>query len=121
MTTIIRIEHTDGWGIFRAPWVASKRSRPCIDTLCPQACDRHLGFHTPTDDGYPINSDDYFCAYKTLDDMKRWLNSDEIRILLENGFKVFLLEVSDCFLGVDNAIFKKQDILLKKDISDLFR
>lgn len=121
METIIRIEHSDGWGIFRSIFIGDQRSRPCIDTLCPQAMDRHLIFNTPTDDGYPIYDKDYFCAYKTLDDMKKWLNSDEIRVLLENGFKVFLLEVSDCFLGKDNAIYKKQDILLKKDISDLFR
>lgn len=113
--TVLRIEHSYGWGMFRSATI-EKRT---IDHICPQASWRHSAMNTHGGDGLEM-SDHHFCAYGSLEVMERWIKPDEVREVLKYDYKVYLIELSAWQEGDHNVIFRKEDIILKKDISDLF-
>lgn len=116
---IVRIEHSDGWGIFR-----TQTNRPNVcDLKLSALIDRHCKFFpTPVQEsnGRFIEEDEY-CAFKTIEQVQQWITADEIRILLDNDFKVYLLEVATCITYEHQCIYKKENIVEQKDISELFK
>lgn len=111
---IVRVEHTDGIGMF----TGDDRSHT-VDYICPEIYTRHAKFKTPREEGLKREKDE-FCAYKSIDHIQQWIMKDEFHILFENNYKVYLIEVSNFREGKDNVLFKKQDIINKTDISQLF-
>ena len=124
MKTIIRIEHKSGYGIFRAVnrlgncIIDSKKAGKTFNKLQI----RHFGFPTPHDDS-KINrfiQDNEFCAFKSIEQVQRWITKDEIIALTKLDFKVLMLDVSECIEGEYQIIYEKENILQSKDITNLF-
>lgn len=127
MKSIIRIEHPeDGYGIFCTRWEQTTRSTGIVSTFSYNSedigdiDDRHSNMiGAGLIDGF---TEDHFCAYPSLTKMKRWINNKEVKQLLSLGFEVLLLDVSEYILDEEKnqAIYKKEHIVNKKNISTLF-
>jgi len=122
MTTIIRIEHKSGKGIFRA---RINRRGDCLDDKFKWAdklFDRHSDFPTPYRDSLinrPIEEDE-FCAFKSIEQLQEWITKDEIKKLSKHNFKVLIIDVSECIVGEYQILYKKTDIIQSGDITSLF-
>jgi len=115
---IVRIEHSDGWGIFRTQGYRPNVSDLGLDALIH----RHWDFPTPAQEGEgEYIRENQFCAFKTIEQVQQWIMPDEIRILLENDFRVYLLEVSNCIVYEYQCVYEKENIIEQKDISELFK
>lgn len=119
-TQVIRIEHADGYGIFRSQNVnGDYRWNVFDDVSTRQLVSRHDNFPTPWSEGRSINTNE-FCGFKTLDQIKEWFTSEELRYIMGRDFKIYLLKVSQCFVGNCQVVFEKERIITKEDISNLF-
>ena len=121
---IIRIEHSDGWGIFRA-----KRNRITVynrskNKLLNNLAQRHnaygKGFPRPSQEGLNMN-EKWFCAFKSINQLKYWIRKAELAELIKKKFKIFLLEVTEYQEGKKQVIFTKESIILKQDITKMFK
>lgn len=83
---------------------------------------RHYDFPTPSRYGLDMYLDgkEWFCGYKSIDELQSWVYSDEIKFFISKGFKVLLLEVTEFQLGEYQIIFTKESITSSKDITSLF-
>lgn len=124
MIQAIRIEHADGIGMF----VSNGCTRPYslaiqreINQTAKNLWYRHEKFNTPWEDNLrPDLFETWFCAYKTIAQMQRWIKPEEFKFLVGLNYKVYLLEVEEYQIGVDQVIYSKESILNKKDITSLF-
>src|SRR5690242_11870003 len=118
---LIRVEWLDGCG----PWRCGEdyngdEIRPFLYDIAPDMGRRHSSFNTPWEDD--LNMDQtYFCAYRNIEMLERWIRPDELKSLIENNFKVVLYEVSDWQEGRDNTIFRKEDVIDTRDLTELFK
>lgn len=118
MTTLIRIEHTNGYGL----WSARKDDGySVIDDVSfyGDILRKHNKMPTPYLEGLPFTKE-HFCAFKTIDELQEWVDKSWFVELFNLGFKVLMIDVSDVIVGKYQAIFKKTDVLQTKDISNLF-
>ena len=68
-----------------------------------------------------ISIRDYYFAFLSLDQLKEALTSEELKECINSlGFRVLLLELSDCIASPFQIIFKKEDVLNSEDISFMF-
>lgn len=120
MHTIIRIEHTDGWGMFRSNYLeAGYRYTIGDSSETRKMFDIHGSRKNPWADGIQL-SDDMFCAFDSLETFNSLITPEEVKFLLTEGFKVLMIDVSTIVKGSDQVAYKKTDILQTKDISSLF-
>ena len=113
---VVRVQNREtGIGFFRSS-VLFKLSG--LYNLFP----RHANFNTPQEDGLNIELEgkEWFCAYKSLEQFEEWVILSEVRVLIENGFDVLLLDVEDFQIGKHQVIFTKQSITSTKIINELF-
>jgi len=123
MTQIIRLEHENsGDGLFRHQDDFGKaiyRQLNCFESLR----DRYETFKTPYEE--PLlkreMSEKYYCAFKSLDQLSQWITSEEMMEILDYGFKIYVIDIEIYHEGEYQIIFKKEDIISKKDITDLFK
>lgn len=121
MIQAIRIEHADGYGCF-CGYLSNGESRTHVTTyLLPKVSNRHVNFNTPWQDGLHMEEDRDFCAYRSVEQLREWIKPEEILVLLDNEYKVYLLELSEAQTGEHQICYRKEHILLKKEISDLFK
>ena len=83
---------------------------------------RHLNFPNPKDDKKikRFIAKNEFCAFKSVEQLKEWVTTEEIKEFIEMGFKVLLLDLTVCIEGDFQILFKKEDISQSKDITELF-
>ena len=63
----------------------------------------------------------YFFSFNSLEVVNKALTPDEFKEVINSlGFRVYLLEVSDCVQSSFQTVFRKEDIVSKKDISFMF-
>lgn len=125
MKQIVRIEHKDSgigiWNHYRkeSPF---KRSVEVINSY-ELLRDRHLNFPRPFEETNlkGIFNRDYYCAFKSLDQLKEWIYDNEVKELIDQGFIILLIELNDYHEGDYQIIFKKEDIITRKDITDIFK
>jgi hypothetical protein len=121
MKTIIRIEHSSGWGIFRAHDgdynVIAKQFTFWEDLL-----EKHRDFPTPSNDDLIDRwIEDYeFCAFKSIEQIHNWFDKEWFSEMTTLGFKVLMLDVSECIIGEYQVLYKKENVLQSKDITNLF-
>lgn len=122
MKQIIRIEHSDGLGCFYSFNPLTNENRIAITgyKLSKFMSERHQGFPLPYEDGLKRDNDDY-CAFKSIKQIQEWIKPDEFNILFKNDYKVYLIEVSEYKEGKMQCLYKKQHIIQKTDISNLFK
>jgi hypothetical protein len=118
MKTIVRIEHISVEGIFHS---ASVNRLSNISEFC----DRHARFPTPNRENPKLDmglkGKEWFCAFKSIEQMNEWVTPIEIKELLGLGCKVLVLDVTEYQEGEYQIIFTKDSIKNSKDISDLFK
>ena len=120
---IVRVEHKiDGKGIFRSQ---TKKMFYRFERIAKHKnlLQRHvLNFPTPHKDkgimGSPYSYE--FCAFKSIDELQRWVTKEEISNLIKKGFKVLIHDVSKCTIGEYQVLFDKNDIRGTTDVSELF-
>ena len=120
MKTVIRIEHYDGIGMFRSQ-IGHLRRKTVYDFL-PEVGDRHIKFNDPDMDHLDIEKENktWYCAYKSIEQLQKWILKDEFKILFDRGFRVLLLDVTEYQEGEDQIIYTKESIANSKNISSLF-
>lgn len=115
---VIRVEHSDGYGMF-VNFTNDGERRDFMNKVPDNINERHGTFKTPQLDGMDMD-DDWFCAYKSVDQFKEWVTKEEVQVLLSLDFKIYLIEVTNFQVGEFQVIYTKDSIVLKKDISELF-
>ena len=129
MIQAIRIEHTDGVGMF----IARNRDGSLRDqsvlsgyynaetdySIKRSIWERHDQFPALYLD-IKNATGDHFCAYKSIDQLKEWLTTEEIVYLKSLGYSVYLLELETALIGEYQIAYKKTDIITKQDITQLF-
>lgn len=115
---VVRITK-DGLGIFSPKVVDSFRE----DYRYVNLNKRHQNFNTPQEDFLDIRKEgfEWFCTYKSVGQLQQWNTFDEINMLIEKGFSVLMLEVSEYQIGEHQIIFTKESIVKTVDISNYFK
>ncbi len=119
---VLRIEHpSDGYGLFISH-VTNTREMLENDMMNIIHF-KHDAFNTPQEDGLDVELDDkeWFCAYKSVDQFKEWINQEQRAFIIELGFLIYVLEVDEFQEGRDQVIFTKTSIKSKTDITSLFQ
>lgn len=126
--TIIRIEYPlDGLGIFTtylgANFNHDKREIRPIDEFCREAYIRHREFNDPFQDKLNLKKDNknWFCSYKSIEQLQQWIKPEELKTIIEEGYKVFMLDVFEYQEGKDQIIYTKDSIQSSKNITSLFK
>lgn len=125
---VIRIEHpSDGNGLFKS---SISRYNDYMyygadseDIVLKELFDRHNnGFPNPRKDGLEISKDskEWFCAFKSMDQMRKWIKHEEFITIKKLGFKILAHEVTEFQEGEHQIIFTKESIVEKMDVTDLF-
>ena len=113
---LVRVEHPDSGNGMYAHFQDGSWSWPSSLSLMRN---RHEDMYTPRDEGLPMTRE-HFCAFSTLEDMEKWVRNDEVKVLVELGFQVLLLTVSQCHVGKHQCIFKKEDVVEVTNITSIF-
>lgn len=115
---IVRLERR-GFGIFRPKNQAILKSK-----IAQRTYDRHNngGFPMPWQEDLDMDMDgkEWFCAYKTVEQLQQWVLKEELAFFISKGFKVLLLSVSEYQEGEKQVIFTKESIVSSEDITTLF-
>ncbi len=121
MKTIIRIEHPNsGNGI----WRHIENGEHLCDyfSFYDDFSNKHDNFPSPSEDSLIrrcIKYDEY-CAFKSIEQIQQWIEKEWFEEILSLGFKIYMIDVSECIEGEYQILFKKEHILQQKDISSLF-
>lgn len=118
--TIIRIEHADGWGMFRYKDFDERYTiGNCSNTK--EMYKLHVKRNDPFDDGIDLECN-MFCAFESLETFKALVVDCELSWLLYNhDFKVLMLDVTEIKKGKHQVCYKKEHVLQTKDISSFFK
>ena len=119
--TIIRIEHADGYGMFRTIDCRGDRYilGASVHTVEMEALHRRR--NSPFRDGIEFTND-MFCAFDSLETFKQLVIDEELKWLLNNhDFKVLMLDVTEIVKGEHQVCYKKEHVIQIKDISSLFK
>lgn len=110
---IIRIEGTDGIGIFKSDLIEYN------NTLFWEIHDSHGSFPTPMEDDLNRKKADkeWFCAYLSVCQLKNWLAFYLLNKLVNLGFTITELTVNEFQKGEFQYLFTKESILNKVDIT----
>jgi hypothetical protein len=128
-TQCVRIEHPlTGIGIWRSK---DEEGNYLIDTMpsYERFCKRHERFLTMYAEFYgseyigrkPKLLEEHFCAFKSIDQLLEWVLPKELKEMIELDFRVYLIETSECLEGEFQIAFRKEAIIEKKDITQLFK
>jgi hypothetical protein len=116
-TLLVRLEFDNGIGIFRQNDYDEKLHRTILD--------RHQNFNDIRQDFLYTNKIEgiflinYYCAYKSVSQLKRWITQRELKALFKLGCNAYLLEVSKCIEGKHQFIYMKSDIINKTVINSI--
>lgn len=124
---LFRIEHdTDGVGPFQTNdyygtlqeevyWKSETHKNLNIAHKAPKFNNPHY------DEGIQTLFDDkiHYCAYKSLEDLLEYNDLVTLIGLIDYGFSIYRLEVSEAILGKSQAVFSKEHIISREDISNL--
>lgn len=115
---IVRLERK-GRGIFRPSNRIIFKSK-----IAKTTHERHNynGFPTPYGEGLDLDKDDmeWFCAYKSVEQLQKWVLKKEMAYFIKMGFKVLLLNVTNFQEGEKQVLYTKDSINSSEDITSLF-
>ena len=117
---VVRIEHSETkWGLWRSK---DENGYCLIEQLkCHDAINKkHLTMPNALED-LGSRDDNEFCAFKSIDELQQWVKPEWMQELIEVGFKILLLDVTECRIGEYQVLFNKEDIIQSKDITELFK
>jgi hypothetical protein len=113
----IRIEHPEtSWGIFCSDNIWENLR---IDYFSTTWYEKHEEMEMAINiEGW---TEKHFCAYKSIKNLKYWLNSEDIAQILSVGFIIYELELSDAIISSDQILYRKEDIISQIDITKQFK
>jgi hypothetical protein len=56
----------------------------------------------------------WFCAYKTIEQLLQWITLDEIKAIIKHGFNILVLEVTEYQEGRSSNIYQRKYSRSKK-------
>ena len=119
MMTIVRFERR-GNGIFRPSNKSIYNS-----AIAKRTYARHNNGNFPLPENENLDlirgGKEWFCAYKTIEQLQSWVHKDEIDFFISKGFKVLMLDVNEYQEGQMQVVFTKESIISSKDITSLFK
>lgn len=118
MFTVIRIEHSDGNGIWRSADNKCRRYELDNSEFTRQMHYLHRGI--PAAIYMHGFTKQHYCAFESMETFKPFIVDNELKWLLNNGFKVLLIDVKSVISDGYQVAYKKCDIISTKDISSLF-
>lgn len=124
---IIRIEHElDGYGMFISKSCERVEVGRKSDEILPELYLRHMRFNSPYEDGLGVYVEkgpggSWFCSFKSIEQLQEWVKPDELKILIENGFNILVLDVNEWREGEHQILYTKESIISQKNISELFK
>ena len=86
--------------------------------------DRRKFFPVPHKDrelNISFKGKEWFCAFKNLRQVKRIFTKEDLNILVNNGIKIYFLEISEYQEGRRQILYTKESIINKIDISNKFK
>lgn len=123
--TVIRVEHDCGLGPYRDYHRTKPISKPHEDTLeyfATKASDRILDMNVPIIlvDNCSIYKDnkDWYCAFKSVNDLLKYIYPEEIAIMYNHDYKVLQLEITEYQIGIHQILYTKKSIINSKDITN---
>jgi hypothetical protein len=123
MKTIVRVEHYVGDGLWKAK--DNNGSIYMSFSFVDDLVEKHYNFPTPNQDlllSISLRKNpQYYCAFKSIEQLQQWIDKEWWKEIFELGFKVLLIDVSECLEGEYQILYQKQHILQSKDISNLFK
>ena len=110
---VLRIEDERGIGIFTRGYATNK---------IPSLANRHSDFPTPQEEGLHLwkNEMNWFCAYKSIEQIQKWILPKEFKKIANDGYRIYLLTITKYQMGEFQVIFPKENIKDKKDVTELF-
>ena len=108
-TLLVRLEFDNGIGIFQQD--------DYDENLHQTILDRHQSFNCIKQDFLITNKIEsidlkkYYCAYKSVSQLKQWITQKQLKALFKLGCNAYLLEVSKCIEGEHQFIYMKSDIV----------
>lgn len=67
-------------------------------------------------DSVLVNFSDFFCAYLSIEDFKEYWTIEDQNIFKKAGFKLFALELEECYTTEHQCFFQKRNIVSKKEV-----
>lgn len=121
MIELIRIEHPEsGKGIFQHHFTEHEGLQSFFDRHYNLPCPFSFKESDEMKEAFGSGSNDWFCAYKSFEQLLDWIKVGEFQKIIDAGFKFYIIQIKTCIIGNYQAIFKKEDIIEKIDITDLF-
>lgn len=122
MIQLIRIENAMGQqGFFN-----SRNVPECLtNEVYARIRNKHQNLPNPYDDmgiGDDFISGFHKCGYKSIEQMKEWLEPEEIRELIKLGFDIYLVSVPEenCIIGEYQIVYEPEKVVTKENINSLF-
>lgn len=122
---VIRVENSSGVGMFRADFgtyeISSLKDMVSRHFDYKENCD-DIYFPRPEQEGIEMTKDskEWFCAFRSLEQFNSLIFDSEAKVLIENGFNVLLLSVTNYQLGDNQIAFTKESITKSENINTLF-
>lgn len=130
-TLIARIEHPhDGIGMFRTAFRPIWGDKEYY--LYDRVLNRHSDLPVPHYDSIVGDPDEtpldclkdgleWFCGYKSVDELKKWVETEELtHLITKYGLKVYAIKATQVQVGLFQSLFTKESITSKEDITQLF-
>ena len=119
VTTVIRIEHSvDDKGLFSSTECRIYEYAELEDLIQRHNEKFPLPYLDKGLDGTILENE--FCGFKSIEQLQSWVYPDEMKFLIDKGFRVLLIDVENVRVGEFQILFQKELILQTKDITNLF-
>ena len=122
-TKCIRFENSKGIGIFRGfdstEWVYRKMvERHCADFKAPYYDPLVTSSFPSFDSNLNVYALDrqWFCAFKSVEELHKWIEDDELAYLYDNGFKCYVVECTEYQIGLQQVIYTKESIVSQTEL-----
>lgn len=113
MITAIRVELDEDHGIINNSFRVKHRKH------FQQMMKRHHQMITLDEIALPLPIENYRCAYKSIEDLQKYVTLQELKYLKVGGLKIYQLELSDsAIIEVDQIVYQLKDIKSKIDITN---
>lgn len=123
MTKAIRIEYSDGYGLFfKKIWdkqgnIIANRDVYAEKDFHELWVKHNDFFPQPHEEFLHVTKDlkEYFCAFKSINDLLFWIKPNQLNEIINAGFKIYELDVTDYQIGGYQIIYTKESIVNQID------
>ena len=109
---IYRVEHKNGDGIIMA---TDRKGCSLYLKMNSSFIDRYGKFPLPDEDELinRLPKRNEYCAFKNRKDLKKWINKDELKELINLNFNVHKISIKkeNLIIGKYQILFKKEDVV----------